>query len=41
MEDTAYVDAVLAHGAAVANETAQATLAQCKDAMGLVLPGKL
>jgi hypothetical protein len=40
MEDEAYVDGVLARGAAAANETAELTLAQCKDAMGLVLPSR-
>jgi hypothetical protein len=38
MDDPGYIDGVLAQGAAAANETAEWTLAQCKDAMGLVLP---
>jgi hypothetical protein len=39
MSDAAYVDSVLAKGAATANETAQRTLDNCKDAMGFVVPG--
>jgi hypothetical protein len=40
MDEPGYVDSVLAQGAAAANETAELTLAQCKDAMGLVLPSR-
>ncbi len=40
MSDPAYVDGVLADGAATANETANRTLDACKDAMGFVLPVK-
>jgi hypothetical protein len=39
MSDVGYVDSVLAKGAATANETAQRTLDNCKDAMGFVVPG--
>ncbi len=38
MADPAYVDTVLAQGADAANETAERTLAACKDAMGFVAP---
>lgn len=40
MSDLAYVDKVLADGAAVANETADRTLDACKDAMGFVVPAR-
>uniref|UniRef100_A0A7R9V1U2 tryptophan--tRNA ligase n=1 Tax=Chlamydomonas euryale TaxID=1486919 RepID=A0A7R9V1U2_9CHLO len=38
MSDPAYIDSVLTRGADAANETAARTLADCKDAMGFVLP---
>ncbi len=38
MSDAGYVDSVLQKGASHANETAQATLNSCKDAMGFVVP---
>lgn len=36
--DPAYLDAVLANGAAKANETARFTLRNAYDAMGFLLP---
>ncbi len=38
--DPAYIDSVLAEGAAAANAVAQASLDACKDAMGFVLPAR-
>lgn len=38
MGDVSYVDGVLLAGAKQANLTAEVTLANCKDAMGFVVP---